>query len=64
VEILLIDGYNVVNRIQELKSSLDGGLENASLKNQGEDLAGWQVPGQKDSIRNRQGTAEEVWIVD
>jgi len=28
-KILLIDGYNVINRIPELKPSLDGGLENA-----------------------------------
>ena len=27
--ILLIDGYNVINRLPELKASLDGGLENA-----------------------------------
>jgi predicted RNA-binding protein with PIN domain len=31
-KIILIDGYNVINRIQELKSSLDGGLENARNK--------------------------------
>ena len=29
---LLIDGYNVINRVPELKPSLDGGLENARLK--------------------------------
>lgn len=28
-KILLIDGYNVINRVPELKPSLDGGLENA-----------------------------------
>jgi predicted RNA-binding protein with PIN domain len=28
-KILLVDGYNVINRIPELKPSLDGGLENA-----------------------------------
>ena len=27
--ILLIDGYNVVNRVPELRASLDGGLQNA-----------------------------------
>jgi len=27
--ILLIDGYNIINRLAELKASLDGGLENA-----------------------------------
>jgi predicted RNA-binding protein with PIN domain len=27
--ILLVDGYNVVNRIPELRTSLDGGLQNA-----------------------------------
>jgi predicted RNA-binding protein with PIN domain len=31
-QILLIDGYNVINRIPELKPSLDGGLENARTK--------------------------------
>jgi predicted RNA-binding protein with PIN domain len=31
-KILLIDGYNVINRGQALKSSLDGGLENARNK--------------------------------
>lgn len=31
-KILLIDGYNVINRIPELKLCLDGGLENARLK--------------------------------
>jgi len=31
-KILLVDGYNVINRIPELKLSLDGGLENARLK--------------------------------
>jgi predicted RNA-binding protein with PIN domain len=30
--ILLIDGYNVINRLPELKASLDGGLENARNK--------------------------------
>ena len=30
--ILLIDGYNVINRVPELKPSLDGGLENARTK--------------------------------
>jgi predicted RNA-binding protein with PIN domain len=29
---LLIDGYNVINRVPELRLSLDGGLENARLK--------------------------------
>jgi len=28
-KILLIDGYNVINRVPELKPSLDGGLQNA-----------------------------------
>jgi predicted RNA-binding protein with PIN domain len=28
-KILLIDGYNVINRVPELKPSLEGGLENA-----------------------------------
>jgi predicted RNA-binding protein with PIN domain len=28
-KILLVDGYNVINRLPELKSSLEGGLENA-----------------------------------
>lgn len=28
-KILLIDGTNVINRVAELKLSLDGGLENA-----------------------------------
>jgi predicted RNA-binding protein with PIN domain len=28
-KILLIDGYNVINRVPELEVSLDGGLENA-----------------------------------
>ena len=28
-QILLIDGYNVINRVPELKPSLDAGLENA-----------------------------------
>lgn len=28
-KLLLIDGYNVINRVPELKPSLDGGLENA-----------------------------------
>jgi predicted RNA-binding protein with PIN domain len=27
--LLLIDGYNVINRVPELKPSLDGGLQNA-----------------------------------
>ena len=27
--ILLVDGYNVINRVPELKDSLDGGLQNA-----------------------------------
>lgn len=27
--ILLVDGYNVVNRVPELRTSLDGGLQNA-----------------------------------
>jgi predicted RNA-binding protein with PIN domain len=27
--ILLVDGYNVINRVPELKASLDGGLQNA-----------------------------------
>ncbi len=27
--ILLVDGYNVVNRVPELRASLDGGLQNA-----------------------------------
>jgi predicted RNA-binding protein with PIN domain len=31
-KILLIDGYNVINRVLELKPSLDGGLENARMK--------------------------------
>lgn len=31
-KILLIDGYNVIHQIPELKSSLDGGLEIARLK--------------------------------
>jgi predicted RNA-binding protein with PIN domain len=30
--ILLIDGYNVINRLSELKTSLNGGLENARNK--------------------------------
>jgi predicted RNA-binding protein with PIN domain len=30
--IILIDGYNVINRIPELKPSLDGGLESARIK--------------------------------
>ena len=30
--ILLIDGYNVINRLPELKASLDGGMENARNK--------------------------------
>jgi len=30
--ILLIDGYNVINQLPELKASLDGGLENARNK--------------------------------
>jgi len=30
--ILLIDGYNVINRLPELKASLDAGLENARNK--------------------------------
>jgi predicted RNA-binding protein with PIN domain len=30
--ILLIDGYNVINRLPDLKGSLDGGLENARNK--------------------------------
>ena len=30
--ILLIDGYNVINRLPELKASLDGGLQNARNK--------------------------------
>jgi predicted RNA-binding protein with PIN domain len=29
--ILLIDGYNVINRVPELRPSLEGGLENARL---------------------------------
>jgi predicted RNA-binding protein with PIN domain len=28
-KILLVDGYNVINRVPELMASLDGGLENA-----------------------------------
>lgn len=28
-KILLVDGYNVINRVPELNDSLDGGLENA-----------------------------------
>ena len=28
-KILLIDGYNVINRVPELQASLDGGLQNA-----------------------------------
>jgi predicted RNA-binding protein with PIN domain len=28
-KILLIDGYNVINRVPELQTSLDGGLQNA-----------------------------------
>lgn len=28
-KILLVDGYNVINRLDELRSSLEGGLENA-----------------------------------
>jgi predicted RNA-binding protein with PIN domain len=28
-KILLVDGYNVINRVPELKASLDGGLQNA-----------------------------------
>ena len=28
-KILLVDGYNVINRVPEFKASLDGGLENA-----------------------------------
>lgn len=31
-KILLIDGYNVINRVPELKPSLDGGLENARIR--------------------------------
>ena len=30
--IVLVDGYNVINRVPELKSSLDGGLQNARNK--------------------------------
>lgn len=30
--ILLIDGYNVIHRVPELKPSLEGGLENARMK--------------------------------
>lgn len=29
IKILLIDGYNVINRVPELRPSLDGGLQNA-----------------------------------
>jgi predicted RNA-binding protein with PIN domain len=28
-QVLLVDGYNVINRVPELKVSLDGGLQNA-----------------------------------
>jgi len=31
-KILLVDGYNVIHQIPELKLGLDGGLENARLK--------------------------------
>jgi predicted RNA-binding protein with PIN domain len=31
-KILLIDGYNVINRVPELKPSLDEGLENARIR--------------------------------
>jgi predicted RNA-binding protein with PIN domain len=31
-KILLVDGYNVINRLPELRSSLEGGLENAQNK--------------------------------
>ena len=31
-QILLVDGYNVINRVPELRPSLEGGLENARLR--------------------------------
>ena len=30
--VLLVDGYNVINRVPELRPSLEGGLENARLR--------------------------------
>ena len=30
--ILLVDGYNVIHRVPELRPSLEGGLENARMR--------------------------------